>query len=86
VKMHNVQLSPDIVARVMKRRGGKMHAFDRLEPDKTALIVIDMQNAWVREDGPGYSPYCRPIVLNINRLAAKMREARRHRLVGTGDL
>ncbi len=75
MKMHNVQLSPDIVARVMKRRGGKMHAFDRLEPDKTALIVIDMQNAWVREDGPGYSPYCRPIVPNINRLAAKMREA-----------
>jgi ureidoacrylate peracid hydrolase len=75
MKMHNVQLSPEMVARVMKRRGGKMHAFDRLDPVKTALIVIDMQNAWVREDGPGYSPYCEAIVPNINRLAAAMREA-----------
>jgi ureidoacrylate peracid hydrolase len=75
VKMHNVQLSPDMVARVMKRRGGKMHAFERLDPARTALIVIDMQNAWVREDGPGYSPYCRSIVPNINRLAATTRAA-----------
>jgi ureidoacrylate peracid hydrolase len=73
--MHNVQLSPEMVARVMKRRGGKMHAFERLDPAKTALIVIDMQNAWVREDGPGYSPYCRAIVPNINRLAGAMRAA-----------
>jgi ureidoacrylate peracid hydrolase len=75
VKMHNVQLSPDMVARVMKRRGGKMHAFERLDPARTALLVIDMQNAWVREDGPGYSPYCRPIVPYINRLVAATRAA-----------
>ena len=75
MKMHNVQLSPEMIARVMKRRGGKMHAFDRLNPAKTALIVIDMQNAWVRQDGPGYSPYCEAIVPNINRLAAAARRA-----------
>jgi ureidoacrylate peracid hydrolase len=73
--MHNVQLSPEMLARVLKRRGGKLHAFDRLDPAKTALVVIDMQNAWVREDGPGYSPYCEAIVPNINRLASAMREA-----------
>src|SRR5437588_172468 len=28
--MHNVQLSPDMVARVKKRRGGKLHAYDRI--------------------------------------------------------
>ena len=75
MKMHNVQLSPEMVERVIKRRGGKMHAFDRLDPAKTALIVIDMQNTWVHEDGPAYSPYCEAIVPNINRLAAAMRQA-----------
>jgi len=43
-KPHTVQLSPEMVARVMKRRGGKMHAIERLDPAKTALLVIDMQN------------------------------------------
>ena len=74
-KMHTIRLSPETVARVMKRRGGKMHAIDRLDPAKTALVVIDMQNVWVKEGMPAYTPYCRPIVPNINRLAAAMRDA-----------
>jgi ureidoacrylate peracid hydrolase len=74
-QMHNVQMSPDLVARVMKRRGGKLHAIDRLEPAKTALVVIDMQNVWVKEGMPAYTPYCQGIVPNINRLAAATRAA-----------
>ncbi|MCX7313108.1 MAG: isochorismatase family cysteine hydrolase [Hyphomicrobiales bacterium] len=74
-EMHKVALSPDMVARVKKRRGGKLHAFDRLDPGKTALIVIDMQNVWVKEGMPAYTPYCEAIVPNINRLAAAMRNA-----------
>ena len=74
-KMHKVELSPDMVARVMKRRGGKMHAFDRLDPAKTALIVIDMQNAWVKPGQVAYTPYCEAIVPNINQLAGAMRAA-----------
>jgi ureidoacrylate peracid hydrolase len=74
-KMHTIRLSPETVARVMKRRGGKMHAIERLNPAKAALIVIDMQNVWVKEGMPAYTPYCRPIVPNINRLAAAMRAA-----------
>ena len=46
--MHKVALSPDMVARVMRRRGGKMHAFTHIDPAKTALVVIDMQNVWVK--------------------------------------
>ena len=74
-EMHNIKLSPDIVARVTKRRGGKLHAIDRLDPAKTALIVIDMQNVWVKKGMPAYTPYCEAIVPNINRLAAAMRKA-----------
>jgi ureidoacrylate peracid hydrolase len=73
--MHKVALSPDMVARVMKRRGGKLHAFDRLDPAKTALLVIDMQNAWVKPGMPAYTPTCEGIVPNINRLAGAMRAA-----------
>mgnify|MGYP003339481657 CR=1 FL=1 len=74
-EMHKVQMSPDLVARVIKRRGGKLHAIDRLEPAKTALIVIDMQNVWVKKGMPAYTPYCEGIVPNINRLAAVTRGA-----------
>ena len=73
--MHKIALSPDIVARVTRRRGGKLHAYDTLDPAKTALVVIDMQNIWVKEGMPAYSPYCEAIVPNINRLAAASRRA-----------
>lgn len=73
--MHKVELSPDLVARITKRRMGKLHAFDRLVPTKTALIVIDMQNVWVKKGMAAYTPYCEPIVPHINQLAAGMRAA-----------
>ena len=73
--MHKVELSPDIVARVTRRRGGKLHAYDSINPATTALVVIDMQNVWVKEGMPAYSPYCAAIVPNINRLAAATRRA-----------
>ena len=74
-KAHKIELSSDVIARVTKRRGGKLHAFDRLDPAKTALIVIDMQNVWVKEGMPAYTPYCEAIVPNINLLARAMRDA-----------
>lgn len=73
--MHRIELPPDIVARVRRRRGGRLHAYDALDPARTALVVIDMQNVWVKEGMPAYSPYCEPIVPNINRLAAATRAA-----------
>src|SRR3954464_10721401 len=74
-KIHNTQLSPDVVGRVIKRRGGKVHAFDKLAPKTSALLVIDMQNVWVKPGMPAYTPYCKGIVPNINRLAECMRRA-----------
>src|SRR5262249_11245725 len=74
-KPHTVQLSHEMVARVMTRRGGKMHAIEHLDPAKTALLVIDMQNVWVKPGMLAYTPYCEAIVPNINRLAAAMRAA-----------
>ena len=85
-KAHKIELSPDVIARVTKRRGGKLHAFDRLDPAKTALIVIDMQNVWVKEGMPAYTPYCEAIVPNINLLASGDARRRRLGVVDPGNL
>ena len=72
--MHEVKLSPEIVARIKQRRG-RLHAYEEIEPARTALVVIDMQNVWVKEGQPAYTPCCQGIVPNINRLAAATRRA-----------
>jgi nicotinamidase-related amidase len=48
---------------------GRLNVFDRFDPRKTALLVIDMQNFYV-----GEIPSVLAIIPNINRLAARMRE------------
>ncbi len=73
-RMHKVELSPELIERVIKRRG-RLHAYDRIEAHKTALVVIDMQNVWVQEGQPAYTPCCQGIVPNINRLAKAVRHA-----------
>ena len=72
--MHKVELSPELVERVIKRRG-RLHAYDCIEAAQTALVVIDMQNVWVQEGQPAFTPCCRGIVPNINRLAKAARHA-----------
>ena len=62
----------EIVERVVARRG-KLHLFDRLDAKRTALLVIDMQNAFVAPGAPIEVPAARAIVAPINRLAAGLR-------------
>jgi ureidoacrylate peracid hydrolase len=73
--MHKFTMPSDIVARVVEKRG-RAHAFDEIEPTRTALLVIDLQNAFMR---PGVAhTLCEMaprIVPNVNRLAAALREA-----------
>src|SRR5437588_1964680 len=71
--MHEVAIRPEIVERVMARRG-RLHLFDRLDAKRSALIVIDMQNAFVAPGAPIEVPGARDIVPNINRLAAQLRK------------
>src|SRR6202047_1630758 len=71
--MHKVSIPQSITDRVVARRG-REHIFDTIDPGKTALVVIDMQNAFML---PGVAhalcPMAEKIVPNINRLAAAMR-------------
>lgn len=70
--MHKVSIRKHIVDRVVARRGD-VHWFTRLDPARTALLVIDMQNTFCLPDAPGEVPLARAIVPNINRLAARLR-------------
>jgi len=63
----------EIVERVLARRG-RLHLFDALDAKKSALVVIDMQNAFVAPGAPVEVPAARDIVPAINRLAAELRK------------
>jgi len=70
--MHKVEIREEIVARVLARRG-KLHLFDALDPRRSALVVIDMQNAFVAPGAPIEVPAARAIVAPINRLTRELR-------------
>jgi len=71
--MHKVEIRREIVERVLARRG-RLHLYDSLDPKRTALLVIDMQNAFVAPGAPIEVPAARTIVAPINRLAAALRK------------
>ncbi|GIL03030.1 MAG: hydrolase [Alphaproteobacteria bacterium] len=70
--MHQTRL-PDTVRQAARARRGREPGV--LEPARTALLVIDMQNAFLAPGAPLETPAARSIVDNINRLAAAMRQA-----------
>lgn len=72
--MHPSTLPADIVERMRVRRG-RLHLFERLDTARTALVVIDMQNAFLRPGAPSETPMARAIVPQINRLAQALRAA-----------
>ena len=69
VRMHAWQIEPREYARQEERRG-RRHAFQRLAPARTALVVIDMVPFFLSQ-----SAYCRGIVPNIVSLADGLRAA-----------
>jgi ureidoacrylate peracid hydrolase len=72
--MHKISIPQSVIDRVVARRG-REHIHDDLDPAKTALVVVDMQNAFML---PGVAHslclMAQEIVPNINRLAQAVRE------------
>jgi nicotinamidase-related amidase len=67
---------PDHVMKRVLLRCGTPHPFADLDPKRTALIVIDMQNGYMREDvGHSAVKMAAEIVPTLNRLAASVRQA-----------
>ncbi len=72
--MRNANFPPSVVARVVARRGTE-HIFADLVPERTALVVIDLQYAFMDDDiGHAVCPAARDIVPEVNRLATAVRE------------
>jgi ureidoacrylate peracid hydrolase len=72
--MHDFTMPPWAIDRVMQRRG-TLHVHDDMDPRRTALIVVDLQNGFMV---PAYTPMpvqtAMATVPNVNRLAAALRE------------
>ena len=73
MKLNGATIPDDIVRRVVERRGGE-HCFADLDPAKTALVVIDLQHAFMNDAvGHAVCPAARDIVPAVNRLAEAVR-------------
>ena len=75
--MHKIAIAKSQTDRLQMRLG-KLHPFDVIDPRKTALVVIDMQNYFVKQGHQAEVPLAREIVPDINRLAAELRRRRGH--------
>ncbi|HEX3347394.1 MAG TPA: cysteine hydrolase [Acetobacteraceae bacterium] len=71
--MNWFEVSEDVIDRVVARRGTP-HCYDDIDPARTALIVVDLQNGFMDEAvGHAVCPMARDIVPNVNRLASAVR-------------
>jgi ureidoacrylate peracid hydrolase len=70
--MANETLTPDFIARSTYRRG-RLAVYDAIDAKRTALLVIDMQNAWLAAGAPFETPSARALIPTINQLAAALR-------------
>lgn len=73
--MHQVKIPASVVERVVARRG-REHVYADFDPTRTALVVVDLQNAFMMP-GVAHSP-CQEaldIVPNVNRIARGLRAA-----------
>jgi ureidoacrylate peracid hydrolase len=74
MKLNGATIPDFVVQRVITRRGAE-HCFADLEPARTALVVIDLQHAFMNDAvGHAVVPAARDIVPAVNRLAAAVRE------------
>lgn len=68
-RLHRWHIEEREYARQEQRRG-RRHAFERIEPSRTALVVVDTVPFFVEQN-----EYCRGIVPNIQELASTLRRA-----------
>jgi len=72
--MHKIELLPSVVARVTERRGG-VGVFERLDPKRTAHVVVDLQNGFMAPGQLSAVATAPGIVPNVNCISAALRAA-----------
>lgn len=68
----NRNVSPEVIDAVIATRG-RVGVVEKLNPSRTALLVIDMQNFFMEPGQPLEVPAARGLVANINLLATALR-------------
>jgi ureidoacrylate peracid hydrolase len=71
--MHKHAINSWFLDKARKSRVGRLNAYETLDPARTALVVVDMQNYFVEDGMPSCAPVAREIVGNVNRLAEATR-------------
>jgi ureidoacrylate peracid hydrolase len=71
--MHKATVRQEIIDRVLARRG-RYHWFEDIDPQRTALVVIDMQELFCAPGGTAEVAVSREIVSPINELATELRK------------
>jgi ureidoacrylate peracid hydrolase len=70
--MHRIDIPENIRSRALRHRG-REHVIDRIDPPRTAHIVVDLQNGFMGT--PFDVPTAREIVPNVNLIVAALRHA-----------
>ncbi len=72
--MHKPAIYPSVIARATERRGG-LRIFDSLDVNRTAHIVVDLQNGFMAPGQVAEIGTAREIVPSVNRISAALRDA-----------
>lgn len=73
--MHKITPIPQAIVDRVSKKHGSTYCYANLNPKKTALIGIDLQNCFLTEElASVYVPKAVDIIPNVNRLAAAVRE------------
>ncbi len=75
--MHKLEIRQSTIDAVT-RRAGRRHPYDAIDPRKTALLVIDMQNHFMAPGFMAETAMAREIVPDVNRLADGLRKLGGH--------
>ena len=71
--MDTLEFPREVVERITKRRG-RLHLYDAFRPERTALLVVDLQVHFMAAGSASEMPSARAVVPNVNRLAGALRE------------
>src|SRR5579859_6906222 len=70
--VHKIEIAQQAIDISLRRRG-QVQPFATIEPEKTALLIVDMQTGFVAPGAIAEIPVAREIAPNINRLAGALR-------------
>lgn len=75
--MDKLEFSDQLVDRITRRRG-RLHVYETLDPERTALLVVDLQVHFMAVGSTSEMPSARDVVPNVNRLAKALRDRGGH--------